>query len=122
KFALILAAGGAVVPIAWKFMRDYQKNRILTFLNPESDPLGSGYHIMQSKIALGSGGLFGKGFMLGTQSHLNFLPEKQTDFIFTQMAEEWGMFGGVALLALYTLIIIWGYALSLRCRTQFGRL
>ncbi|HEY1722871.1 MAG TPA: rod shape-determining protein RodA [Magnetospirillaceae bacterium] len=121
-FAVVIALGGAAVPVVWKFMRDYQKQRILTFLDPESDPLGSGYHIMQSKIALGSGGLFGKGFMLGTQSHLNFLPEKQTDFIFTQMAEEWGMVGGVALLSLYTLIIIWGYALSLRCRTQFGRL
>ncbi len=121
-FAVVVALAGGAVPVVWRFMREYQKQRIMTFLDPESDPLGSGYHIMQSKIALGSGGLFGKGFMLGTQSHLNFLPEKQTDFIFTQMAEEWGMVGGVALLALYTLIIIWGYALSLRCRTQFGRL
>src|SRR6202000_2286854 len=108
KFALILAAGGAVVPIAWKFMRDYQKNRILTFLNPESDPLGTGYHILQSKIALGSGGVFGKGFMLGTQSHLDFLPEKQTDFIFTMLAEEWGLVGGIVLLGLYTLILVYG--------------
>ncbi len=121
-FAVVIALAGGAVPVAWRFMREYQKQRITTFLDPESDPLGSGYHIMQSKIALGSGGLFGKGFMLGTQSHLNFLPEKQTDFIFTMLAEEWGMVGGVALLSLYTLIIIWGYALSLRCRTQFGRL
>jgi rod shape determining protein RodA len=121
-FAMVIALGGGAVPVVWRFMREYQKQRIATFLDPESDPLGAGYHIMQSKIALGSGGLFGKGFMLGTQSHLNFLPEKQTDFIFTMLAEEWGMVGGVALLSLYTLIIIWGYALSLRCRTQFGRL
>ena len=121
-FALVAVAGGAAVPVAWRFMREYQRQRIHTFLDPESDPLGAGYHILQSKIALGSGGLFGKGFMLGTQSHLNFLPEKQTDFIFTMLAEEWGMVGGVALVALYALIIIWGYALSLRCRSQFGRL
>ncbi len=87
-------------------MREYQRQRIHTFLDPENDPLGAGYHILQSKIALGSGGLFGKGFMLGTQSHLNFLPEKQTDFIFTMLAEEWGMVGGVALLGLYALIIV----------------
>ncbi len=122
KFALLLTMGGAVIPVAWRFMREYQRQRILTFLNPESDPLGAGYHILQSKIALGSGGLFGKGFMLGTQSHLNFLPEKQTDFIFTMLAEEWGMVGGVVLLALYTLILVYGYALSLRSRNQFGRL
>ncbi len=121
-FAVVLAAAGGVVPLAWRFMREYQRQRILTFLDPESDPLGAGYHILQSKIALGSGGLFGKGFMLGTQSHLNFLPEKQTDFIFTMLAEEWGMVGGVTLLALYGLILIWGFALSLRSRSQFGRL
>ncbi len=121
-FALVIAGAGAAVPVAWRFMHDYQKQRIQSYLDPESNPLGAGYHIIQSKIALGSGGLFGKGFMQGTQSHLNFLPEKQTDFIFTMMAEEWGMVGGVALVALYALIIIWGYALSLRCRSQFGRL
>jgi rod shape determining protein RodA len=108
--------------VAWNFMRDYQKNRILTFLNPENDPLGTGYHILQSKIALGSGGVFGKGFMQGTQSHLNFLPEKQTDFIFTMLAEEWGMAGGLVLVGLYALIVLWGYAMSLRSRSQFGRL
>ncbi|HIJ38556.1 MAG TPA: rod shape-determining protein RodA [Rhodospirillaceae bacterium] len=122
KFALILGAGGAAVPIAWQFMREYQRQRIITFLNPENDPLGAGYHILQSKIALGSGGMFGKGFLLGTQSHLNFLPEKQTDFIFTMLAEEWGMVGGVFLLSLYGLILAYGYAMSLRCRNQFGRL
>jgi len=122
KFALVIAAGAGVVPVVWKFMREYQRQRILTFLNPESDPLGSGYHILQSKIALGSGGLFGKGFMLGTQSHLNFLPEKQTDFIFTMLAEEWGMAGGIVLVSLYSLILVYGYAMSLKSRNQFGRL
>jgi rod shape determining protein RodA len=122
KFALVAALGGGALPVAWKFMHDYQRKRVLTFLNPESDPLGSGYHIMQSKIALGSGGVFGKGFLMGTQSHLNFLPEKQTDFIFTSLAEEWGMVGGVALLVLYLLVVGYGYAISLRSRSQFGRL
>lgn len=122
KFGLIIAAGLAAIPVAWKFMREYQRQRIITFLNPENDPLGAGYHILQSQIALGSGGTFGKGFMLGTQSHLNFLPEKQTDFIFTMLAEEWGMIGGVVLVALYTLILVYGYAMSLRARSQFGRL
>lgn len=122
KFAIIIAGGLAAIPVAWKFMREYQRQRIITFLNPENDPLGAGYHILQSKIALGSGGMFGKGFMLGTQSHLNFLPEKQTDFIFTMLAEEWGMVGGVVLVALYTLILVYGYAMSLRARSQFGRL
>lgn len=122
KFALLISMAGAAVPVAWRFMREYQRQRIVTFLNPENDPLGSGYHILQSKIALGSGGLFGKGFMLGTQSHLNFLPEKQTDFIFTMLAEEWGMMGGVILVGLYSLILIYGYALSMRSRSQYGRL
>ncbi|HIJ62310.1 MAG TPA: rod shape-determining protein RodA [Rhodospirillaceae bacterium] len=122
KFAVILISGAAAVPVAWQFMREYQRQRIITFLNPENDPLGAGYHILQSKIALGSGGMFGKGFMLGTQSHLNFLPEKQTDFIFTMLAEEWGMVGGVFLLGLYVLILVYGYAMSLRSRNQFGRL
>jgi rod shape determining protein RodA len=122
KFGLVLAAGVGAVPVAWKFMREYQRQRIITFLNPENDPLGAGYHILQSKIALGSGGVFGKGFMLGTQSHLNFLPEKQTDFIFTMLAEEWGMVGGVVLVALYSLLLVYGYVMSLRARSQFGRL
>ena len=122
KFAV---AGGltlAALPVAWSFLHEYQKRRVLTFLDPESDPLGSGYHIIQSKIALGSGGIFGKGFLEGTQSHLNFLPEKQTDFIFTMLAEEFGMVGGLALLALYILIIAYGFVISLRLRNQFSRL
>lgn len=122
KFALAIATGAAAAPIGWNFLRDYQKERILTFLDPSRDPLGAGYHITQSKIALGSGGVVGKGFMLGTQSHLNFLPEKQTDFIYTMLAEEFGMIGAVTLLGLYTLLILYGYAIAFRSTTQFGRL
>ena len=122
KFVLLLAAGGGIVPVAWRFLRDYQKNRIYTFLDPENDPLGAGYHSLQSKIAIGSGGMFGKGFMNGSQAHLNFLPEKQTDFIFTMLAEEWGLMGGLVLLGLYTLIFIYGFAIAFRSRSHFGRL
>jgi rod shape determining protein RodA len=122
KFVTLLVLGAASVPIAWQFLRDYQKNRILTFLDPESDPLGSGYHILQSKIALGSGGLFGKGFLQGSQSHLNFLPEKQTDFIFTMLAEEFGLVGGLGLIGLFLLVILYGFAIGLRAQSQFGRL
>jgi rod shape determining protein RodA len=122
KFGLLIAGGLGAVPVAWQFLRDYQKKRVLIFLNPEDDPLGAGYHITQSKIALGSGGIFGKGYMMGTQSRLNFLPEKQTDFIFTMFAEEWGMMGGLVLLGLYVLLIAFGYAIAIRCRSQFGRL
>lgn len=121
-FLLMALAAAAALPAGWHFLRDYQKNRIYTFLDPENDPLGAGYHILQSKIALGSGGLFGKGFLLGTQSHLSFLPEKQTDFIFTTLAEEFGFVGGFALLSLYALIIGYGFVIALRCRSQFGRL
>jgi rod shape determining protein RodA len=122
KFGLVIAFVGAGLPLLWRHMRDYQRNRILTFLNPENDPLGAGYHILQSKIALGSGGLFGKGFLQGTQSHLNFLPEKQTDFIFTMMTEELGLIGGLCVLALYTLVFVYGFAIAFRCRNHFGRL
>lgn len=122
KFAVVAGAAVAALPIAWQFLRDYQKKRVLIFMNPEQDPLGAGYHILQSKIALGSGGMFGKGFMQGTQSQLNFLPEKQTDFIFTTFAEEMGLVGGLVLLALYALLIIYGYGIAFRSRSQFGRL
>ncbi|MGE4528347.1 MAG: rod shape-determining protein RodA, partial [Rhodospirillaceae bacterium] len=122
KFALVIAGGLAAIPVGWGMLHDYQRNRVLTFINPERDPLGAGYHILQSKIALGSGGIFGRGFMQGTQSHLNFLPEKQTDFIFTMLAEEFGMVGGLALLSLYTLIVVFGLVIALRCRHHFGRL
>jgi rod shape determining protein RodA len=122
KFLTLIFAGVAAVPIVWQFLREYQQKRILTFLNPESDPLGSGYHILQSKIALGSGGIFGKGFLMGSQSHLNFLPEKQTDFIFTMLAEEFGMVGASALIGLYVLVLAYGFAIAIRARSQFGRL
>lgn len=122
KFAALIAAGLAAIPVAWNQLHDYQKNRVLTFINPERDPLGSGYHILQSKIAFGSGGVFGKGFLLGTQSHLNFLPEKQTDFIFTMLAEEFGLAGSVTLLAIYAVLIAYGFAIALRSRSHFGRL
>lgn len=122
KFVLVGASGLAAMPVLWHFLREYQKQRIVTFLNPENDPLGSGYHILQSKIALGSGGLFGRGYLEGSQSHLNFLPEKQTDFIFTMLAEEFGLVGGMTLLTLYVLIIAYGYAIALRSRSQFSRL
>jgi rod shape determining protein RodA len=121
-FASGIVAAAAAAPLAWSMLRDYQKTRLVTFLDPDRDPLGAGYHILQSKIALGSGGVFGKGFMLGTQSHLSFLPEKQTDFIFTMIAEEFGLVGGLALLALYVLVISYAFAIALRSRSQFGRL
>ena len=117
-----IAAIGAIVPVWHLVLLDYQKARLLTYLRPEQDPLGSGYHVMQSKIALGSGGIFGKGFLAGSQSHLSFLPEKHTDFIFTMLAEEFGMMGGLTLIGLYALLLIYGFAISLRCRHHFGRL
>jgi rod shape determining protein RodA len=121
-FGVGAVAALTAAPVAWSMLRDYQKSRLTTFLNPDLDPLGAGYHILQSKIALGSGGMFGKGFMLGSQSHLSFLPEKQTDFIFTMIAEEFGLVGSLSLLALYTLVIGYGFAIALRSRNNFGRL
>ena len=121
-FLLVGGSGIAAVPIALKFLRGYQRQRLVTFMDPESDPLGAGYHIIQSKIALGSGGIWGKGFLQGTQSHLQFLPERQTDFIFTMLSEEWGFVGGLTLIGLYTLILLYGISISLRSRSQFGRL
>jgi len=112
----------AAVPAVWPFLRDYQKGRILTFLDPSRDPLGQGYHSMQSMIALGSAGVTGKGFMHGTQSHLNFLPEHHTDFIFTMLAEEFGMVGGLFLLTLYIAIIASGIMAAMQARNQFARL
>ena len=122
KFGVVLAAAGAIVPFAWHHLREYQKNRILTFLNPESDPLGAGYHSLQAKIAVGSGGIFGKGYLSGTQAHLSFLPERQTDFVFTILGEEFGLVGGLMLLALYVVVFIYGYAIAFRSRSHFGRL
>jgi rod shape determining protein RodA len=121
-FGAAAAAAAGAAPLIWSMLREYQRARLTTFLSPDADPLGAGYHIMQSKIALGSGGLFGKGFMLGTQTHLNFLPERQTDFIFTMIAEEFGLVGGLALLALYALVLVYGFTIALRSRNQFGRI
>ena len=120
----LVAAVGAVasLPVAWSLMHEYQRKRVLTFLDPDRDPLGAGYHITQSKIAIGSGGLFGKGFGKGTQSALNFLPEKQTDFIFTSFVEEWGLVGALVLLGLFALVLVWGFSIALRCQHHFGRL
>lgn len=122
KFALVIAAALASGPIAWQFLHDYQKGRVLTFLNPQSDPLGAGYHTLQAMIGFGSGALTGKGFMQGTQSQLNFLPEKQTDFIFTMLAEEFGLVGSLTLLTLYFLLLCYGFAIAFRVRNQFARL
>ncbi|MEZ0498381.1 rod shape-determining protein RodA [Sphingomonas sp. IW22] len=125
---LRLFIGGALglallIPIAVNYLlHEYQRNRVLIFLNPESDPLGTGYHISQSKIAIGSGGLFGKGFLQGTQSHLDYLPEGHTDFVFATMAEEWGLAGGVLLILAFMLLIRWGMNVAHRGRTRFARL
>jgi rod shape determining protein RodA len=116
-FAAMVAA-----PLGWSLLRGYQKTRLYTFLDPGRDRLGAGYNILQSKIALGSGGLFGKGFLHGTQSHLSFLPERQTDFIFTMIAEEFGLVGGLTLVALYVVVIGYAFAIALRSRSRFGRL
>lgn len=122
KFALALAAVGAALPVVWSCLHEYQQNRVLTFLNPERDPLGTGYHIIQSKIAFGSGGVFGKGFLHGTQTHLNFLPEKHTDFIFTMFSEEFGLLGSLSVLFINLLVLSLGYAFAFRTRNYFARL
>ena len=122
KFAVLFVLGLISIPIGWQFLHDYQKERVLTFLNPERDPLGTGYHILQSKITLGSGGVFGKGFLEGTQSHLNFIPEKHTDFIFTVLSEEFGMIGAGVLLLLYMIIIFYGFQMALKSCNFFGKI
>lgn len=122
KFGLVILGGIVSLPVAWHFLHDYQKNRVLTFLDPERDPLGAGYHIIQSKIALGSGGIFGKGFLKGTQSHLNFLPEKHTDFIFTMLSEEFGMVGAVFVVIVNMLIIAYTYSFAMKSNSYFGKL
>jgi len=118
---IIIGAGAAAIPIGWKFfLKPYQKQRILTFLNPESDPNNSGYHIMQSKIAVGSGQNFGKGYLKGTQGHLHFLPERHTDFAFSVWAEEWGFVGALVFLAVYFFMILWGLNVCMASRDKFG--
>jgi len=122
KFALVGGIIGGALPVIWGFLHEYQQNRVLTFLNPERDPLGAGYHIIQSKIAFGSGGIFGKGFLHGTQTHLNFLPEKHTDFIFTMFSEEFGLLGSVSVVFLNLLVLVLGYIFAFRTRNYFARL
>lgn len=121
-----LAGGGAALiaaPLAYFFgLKDYQRRRVTTFLDPESDPLGAGYHITQSKIAIGSGGLSGKGFGNGSQSHLNYLPEPHTDFVFATMAEEWGMIGGLFVLIIFGLVLRWGMEVARRSSSRFASL
>jgi len=140
---LVVAAGGAVLfvsgmswrliavfcllaamcaPVLWFHMHDYQRQRVLTFLNPEQDPLGAGYHIIQSKIAIGSGGLYGKGWLNGTQSHLEFLPERSTDFIFAVFCEEFGLIGVIMLVTIYMLIIARGLYIAANAQQTFGKL
>jgi len=118
----LVIALAAAAPLLWHFMRDYQRKRVLTFMNPESDPLGSGYHIIQSKIAIGSGGIYGKGWLNGTQSQLEFLPERHTDFIFAVLGEEFGLVGISLLLLLYTFIILRGLYIASQAQDSFSRL
>ena len=116
----LLSSGIVCIPMVWFFLKGYQKQRILTFLNPERDPLGTGYHIIQSKIAIGSGMLTGKGFLKGTQNALAFLPEQQTDFIFSVLSEEWGLLGAASVLLLFALLLIAGLNIANSCRDPFG--
>ncbi|MBM4273089.1 MAG: rod shape-determining protein RodA [Deltaproteobacteria bacterium] len=109
-------------PLVWSFLKEYQRQRLLTFLNPEQDPLGSGYHILQSMIAVGSGQFWGKGFLKGTQSQLHFLPEQHTDFVFSVFAEEWGFVGGLVLLLLFICLTLWGLQVARDCKERFGHL
>ena len=112
----------AAMPLAWSMMHDYQRKRVLIFLDPASDPRGAGYHITQSKIAIGSGGFDGKGYLNGTQSHLDYLPELHTDFIFATMAEEWGLIGGLFIIVGFGIILAWGIRVAMASKTQFERL
>ena len=116
------AALAALAPIAWHFMHAYQRRRVSIFLDPESDPLGAGYHITQSKIAIGSGGVFGKGLLHGSQSHLDYLPERHTDFVFATMFEEWGLLGGLFVLACFAVILGWGVRVAMQSQGIFSRL
>jgi rod shape determining protein RodA len=114
---------GAALPLIYNFLLlPHQQKRVLIFLDPEQDPLGSGYHLTQSKIAIGSGGIFGKGFLNGTQSHLHYLPEQHTDFIFSALAEEWGLIGGLVLIALFFLLVRWGTVVAMDAKGRFERL
>jgi rod shape determining protein RodA len=122
----VLLIGGlalfTAIPAAWPFLKEYQRQRVRTFLNPEQDPLGAGYHIIQSKIAVGSGQFWGKGFLQGTQSQLHFLPEQHTDFVFSVFAEEWGFVGSAAVVLLYLGLCLWGVLIARNCKERFGQL
>jgi rod shape determining protein RodA len=120
-FAMIIA-GASAAPFVWTLLHDYQRKRILTLIDPSTDPLGSGYHIIQSTIAIGSGGALGKGWLAGTQTHLEFIPERHTDFIFAVFSEERGLLGNCVLVALYTLLIVRGMMISANAGTLFSRL
>jgi rod shape determining protein RodA len=125
RWRLLIAGGAgamALMPVLWHYMHDYQRRRVLTFINPESDPLGAGYHIIQSKIAIGSGGIYGKGWLNGTQSHLDFLPERSTDFIFSVLAEEFGLFGVLLLLSIYAFILFRCIRIATRARDTYSRI
>lgn len=122
SFLYMTTAGVSVLPIAWHFLKGYQKKRILTFLNPDLDPLGAGYHVIQSKIAIGSGRLLGKGYLKGTQNQLDFLPAQHTDFIFSVFAEEWGLIGCLILLVLYFALLAYCLQVVVRARDRFGSL
>jgi rod shape determining protein RodA len=119
-FMYLTTGGVLTVPLVWFFLKSYQKQRILTFLNPDRDPLGAGYHIIQSKIAIGSGMFTGRGFLKGTQNALSFLPEQHTDFIFSVLAEEWGFLGSTGVIVVFLFIIVWGLNIAYGCRDPFG--
>jgi rod shape determining protein RodA len=118
----IAVLGAAAAPFLWNHLHDYQRRRILTLFDPAADPLGAGYHTLQSTIAIGSGGWFGKGWLQGSQTHLEFIPEKHTDFIFAVYSEEWGLFGNLVLLAIYTVLIARGLMIAIEAPTRFARL
>jgi rod shape determining protein RodA len=120
----VSAAGAlaAALPVVYAMMHDYQRKRVLIFLDPEADPLGAGYHISQSKIAIGSGGMWGKGYLQGSQSHLDYLPEGHTDFVFAAMVEEWGLVGGVLLILGFAMVVRWGMRVASRARSRFAQL
>ena len=122
SLACVVSMVLSLMPVGWYFMKEYQRERVLTFLNPERDPLGAGYHIIQSMIAAGSGGILGKGFLKGTQTQLQFLPEQQTDFVFSVFAEEWGFLGGGVLITLFMSLILWSLKISLHSRDFLGTL
>ncbi len=121
-FLSAAGAAGVAMPILFAMMHDYQRKRVLIFMDPESDPLGAGYHISQSKIAIGSGGVWGKGFLHGSQSHLDYLPEGHTDFVYATMVEEWGLVGGALLIIAFLMVVRWGMSVSRKAPTRFGQL